>query len=134
MIVAREWMTKNVITVTPDRNIQEVAKIMKDKSIGSIVVVQGEKPIGIITEKDMVNKICAENITPANVKVGDVMTRTLVFAHAHDSVNEISRRMSLAKIRRMPIIENDKLVGIITETDLLNIIAYIQKDLYELTH
>jgi CBS domain-containing protein len=134
MIMAKDWMTKNVVTITMHRSIHDAAKLMRDKNIGSVIVVEKEKPIGIITEKDIVFKVCASDKSPSKVKVEEIMSKSLMFAHVDDSVHEIIRRMSLAKVRRMPILDKEKLVGIITETDMHNIMTYIQKELHELLH
>jgi CBS domain-containing protein len=116
---AKEIMVTNIATIEPDKNIVDAAKIMKGRRIGSLVVVKGSKPIGIITERDIVRKLIAEGKDAKNVKVKDLMSYPLITASPDDDVEVLAKRMSKNEIRRLPVVDNDgRLVGMITATDI----------------
>lgn len=132
MIKVKDWMTKNVKTVTQEDSVQEASKRMKEINGGSLIVVENEKAIGIITERDISQKLVAEDKSPGGTKVGEIMTHNLISASPEDSIMEVSKRMNLAKIKKMPIMENDKLVGIITTTDLMRVMKALKEDMIAL--
>lgn len=110
-------MNANVRTIAPDATIDEAAKKMKKYRIGSIVVVKGKKPIGIITERDMTYKIVAEGKVGA--KVEEVMSKDLKTVDKDTTLVEAVKLMSAHVIRRLPVTEKDKIVGIITSNDIM---------------
>lgn len=123
-------MNKNVKTVAREKSIYDAAKLMKDGFVASLIVVENNSPVGIITERDICYKVVAMSKDPLRTKVDEVMTRTLITAHMEDTVSEVSRRMGLAKVKQIPIIDNNRsLAGIVTSTDLIRIISHLQKDL-----
>lgn len=129
MIKTRDWMTKDVRTITKDDSIQEASKRMREINGGSLIVMDGDNPAGIITERDVSQKLVAEDKPPSGTKVEDIMTKNLISASPEDSIMEVSKRMNLAKIKKMPIMENGKLVGIITTTDLMNVMKSLKEDM-----
>lgn len=116
-----EIMTSSPITIAADATAADAAGQMRDKDIGSLVVVDAGKPIGIVTERDLVTKVAASNVQPSRVLVKDIMTSPVVAVHPHEEVAEAARLMSQRKIRRLPVVQEGKLVGIITENDILRI-------------
>lgn len=121
---AKDIMVKNVATIEPNKSILDVAILMKERSIGSLVVVEKSNPIGIITERDIVRKLVAEGRDASKVKVRELMSYPLITASPDDSFEELSKKMSLNEIRRLPVIDkNGRLVGIITATDIAKSIS-----------
>ncbi len=118
MKAVRDIMTHSVVTIDAEENVQHVAKIMAEKNIGSVAVTQLGKLVGIITERDISNKVVAENRNPVKTKVKDIMHSQLVTTGVDTSVNEASNILSEGKFRRLPVIQNGQLVGIVTETDI----------------
>jgi len=129
----KNWMSTTLATVAKNDNMVEVARTMREHSCGSVIVVDDHKPIGIITDTDIVNRVAADGLDLNKTKADDIMTRNPMTANATDLITEVSRRMNLAKIDRMPVVENGKLVGVLSTTDLKRIIRTIQKDLFEIT-
>ncbi len=126
----KNWMKKNVSTVGKNDSVLNSAVIMKDNFVSNLVVVDNGCPVGIITERDVVFKLVALSKDPEGTAVGDIMTKTLITANINDSVTEVSRRMGLAKVKQIPIVdENNTLTGIVTSTDLVRIISHFQKDM-----
>ncbi|HYS72529.1 MAG TPA: CBS domain-containing protein [Thermoplasmata archaeon] len=116
-----EIMTTTPITIPAEATAVEAAKIMRDRDIGSLVVLEHGKPTGIVTERDFVTKVAASDLQPSRVIVKDIMTSPIVAIHPHEEVAEAAKQMSQRKIRRLPVIEEGKLVGIVTENDILRI-------------
>lgn len=110
-------MTKNVSTVSPKDDLQQAAQIMKEKNVGAIPVCEGDKPVGIITDRDISLRAVAEN-KGENTSVKDVMTPNPVHGSPEMSVNEAAEKMAENQIRRLPIADNEKLQGIVSLGDL----------------
>jgi CBS domain-containing protein len=116
--VVRDIMTKNVVTIEANRTALEAAKIMAEKGISSLIVLKDQDPVGIITERDFVKKICIKELNVSHVKVIEVMSKLRTFADPEIPIEVAVQRMVNHKIRRLPIMEDGKVVGIITVTDL----------------
>jgi CBS domain-containing protein len=116
--VVRDIMTKNVVTIEVNRTALEAAKIMAEKGISSLIVLNDQDPIGIVTERDFVKKICIKELNVSRVKVNEVMSKIRTFADPEIPIEVAVQRMVNHKIRRLPIMEDGKVVGIITVTDL----------------
>ncbi|MDQ3971945.1 MAG: CBS domain-containing protein [Thermoproteota archaeon] len=114
----RNIMTKDVVTIDISRGAAEAARLMTDKHISSVIVVDREEPIGIITERDFVKKICSKELEISKVNVGEIMSRILTFAGPDTSIDIAIQRMLNHNIRRLPILSEGKVIGIITVTDL----------------
>jgi CBS domain-containing protein len=116
-----EIMTPKPVTISGAATAAEAARVMRDKDIGSLVVVDRGSPTGIVTERDLVKKVAAADVQPSRVTVKDIMTSPLVAVHPHEEVVEAAKLMSQRKIRRLPVVEDGKLVGMVTENDIIRI-------------
>ena len=109
----KEIMNK-VIVVEHDISVKEVAKIMSNRNIGSLVVLKNNKIAGIITEKDIL-----KNISSLEKKISAVMSKNVITIDLNESIDNAALIMSENKIKRLPVIDNNKLVGILTATDII---------------
>ena len=116
--VVKDIMTKSVITVDEITTALEAAKVMTDKGISSLIVLKEGNPVGIVSERDFVKKICARELQASKVSVGEIMSKIQTSAEPSTSIEVAVQRMVNHKIRRLPIIDNGKVIGIITVTDL----------------
>jgi len=114
MIKVRSIMTKDVVTIKPDSGIMEAAKLMASRSVSSLVVVDKEKPVAILSENDFIKGVISKK---ANVR--DVMSRKFIVISPSARFSEISKAMREKKIKRFPVVENGKLMGLVTETDIV---------------
>jgi len=114
----KDVMTSNVLVTSPDATAMEAAKLMAAEDRGSIVVLDGEKPVGIVTERDLFKKVVAIGLLPKNVIVRDIMSSPLISASPDQSLKSAARLMSEKTIRRLPVTDGGKLVGILTASDL----------------
>ena len=113
----REVMTPNPRSVSPNDSIQNAACIMRDEDAGAVPVVDNGRAIGIVTDRDIVVRVVAEG-GQLNSLIRDIVTGTLVSATPDMSTREAAQLMSDHQIRRLPVIENDRLVGIVSIGDL----------------
>jgi CBS domain-containing protein len=116
--VVRDIMTKQIVMIDHDKSALEAAKTMAEKGISSVFVVRDGQPVGIVSERDFIKKICAKEIPIGQVKIGDIMSKILTTADPETPIEVAVQRMVNHKIRRLPIMDGGKLVGIITVTDL----------------
>lgn len=116
--LVRDIMTKDLLTISEKDTALKAAQLMSEKGVSSLIVLSEEQPIGIITERDFIKKICLKELKLSSVKVGDMMSKIRTFASPDTNIDVAVQRMVNNRIRRLPIMENGKLVGIITVTDL----------------
>lgn len=119
MVKIKNIMKKYVVTIGPDALLSDVAKVMSNNKIGSLVVVTSGKPTGIVTDSDIVNLV-AEGKDPAKIKISDIRkSRALISVSPEDAMMDVIKVMITNNIKRLPVIENGKLVGIVTEKEML---------------
>jgi CBS domain-containing protein len=112
-------MTKAPITISPADKVDEVAGIMREKGISSLILVANGKPVGIVTERDLVHRVLALGKDPKKLMAGDVSTRPVIAVSVHCEVEDAVETMNEHKIRRLVVIDdNDHVVGIITTDDV----------------
>lgn len=114
----KDLMSRDVLSVNPDTPVTQIAKIMKDRNIGSVPVVKGDKVVGIVTDRDIVLRDVAMGKDINSVKASDVMTIGLSTATPEMDVHEAARIMSQKQVRRLPVVENDRLVGMLALGDV----------------
>ena len=112
----RDVMTPNPRTVAPGDSIQNAAQIMRDEDTGAVPVVENGRPVGIVTDRDIVVRAVADGQQARTV--GEIVTGSVVCATPGMSTREASQLMSDHQIRRLPVVENDRLVGIVSIGDL----------------
>ncbi len=114
----KDIMTKNVKTISPNATMEEAAQEMRKNKIGCLVVVEGEKPIGIITERDLAYKIIAQGKS-LETKVKEVMSSDLKTIEKDADIKQAAKLMASHVIRRLPVVEKGKLIGIVTIDDIM---------------
>jgi CBS domain-containing protein len=112
----KDVMTKTVITVDANKTVIEAAALMAENDVGNLIVMDDNTPIGIVTERDFVRRVLAKE-KPSKTKISEVMSTPLRVIDPDASLKETARRMVRKRIRRLPVIKDNKLVGIITTTD-----------------
>jgi CBS domain-containing protein len=116
--LVRDIMTKEILTISEKDTALKAAQLMSEKGVSSLIVLSDDQPIGIITERDFIKKVCLKELKLSSIKVGDMMSKIRTSASPDTSIDVAVQRMVNNRIRRLPIIDNGKLVGIITVTDL----------------
>ena len=122
--IVKNVMAKTVITIDEDSSVHEAAKIMSEKLIGCIVVTDEDKPMGIATERDILQRVVAKGLDASKVKMKDIMSKPLITVSGDTLIINATRIMQKSKVRRLLVMEKGKIVGIITERDLLRALAF----------
>jgi len=119
LVLVRDVMTKNPKVVRRDTSVQEIVATMNKFDISSVIVVQEERPVGIVTHKDIVSKVVQPRIPPDALKAIEVMSTPVVTISEDASIEEAARLMTRKRIKKLPVVSDNKLVGIITSMDLV---------------
>ena len=119
ILLVRDIMTSNVKTVRPFATVRDVVDKTNKFGIGSIVVVEEDRPIGIITERDVLRKLLEPFFDLGLVKAKDIMSTKLVTIRGDVGVEEAASLMVNKKIKKLPVVEDEKLVGIVTSVDVM---------------
>ena len=114
----REVMTRDVVTLPRDASIVEAARLMRDNGIGDVVVTDGERAEGIVTDRDIVIRAVADGKEPGSVRLDQVVSEDLTAVAPDDSVDRAVQIMRQRAIRRLPVVEAGKPVGIVSLGDL----------------
>ena len=118
-LAVRDVMTRTVVTATPDMSAAEAGKKMVENRVGNIIIVKEGRPVGIVTESDMVAKVISKNVKPGSIKLEQLMSKPLITTKSSDDINDAVLVMAQKKIRRLPVIDEEELVGIITDADVI---------------
>lgn len=118
-------LVRDVITVAPSMTVAEAARAMRDNRIGAVIVAKDERPVGIFTERDLLNKIVAEGLDPAKLEVGGYMTADPVTVDASEPLDKVFSTLAQARFRHLPITDRGRLVGIVSMTDIAGILREV---------
>ncbi len=114
----RDLMVSNVVTIEPSTSVVDAAKRMIQEEKGPLPIVEGERPVAIITDRDIIAHVVAEGRDPTSVTVDDIATRELVTIGPDQDVDEVRQLMARHELDRILVVEGDRLVGIISEADI----------------
>jgi signal-transduction protein with cAMP-binding, CBS, and nucleotidyltransferase domain len=126
---------KEIVTISADsgKTAYDVADLMKRNRVGSVIVIDKKsQPMGIITERDMVKRVCFKNVSSSRIKVEDIMSSPLITIMSYDSIDTASRVMTRNKIKRLVVLEADnRIVGMLSVFDITKHLAKILLDDYD---
>jgi len=126
---------RHVISVAPDASVLDAIKIMADKAIGALVVMQDDALLGIMSERDYARKVIIKGRSSESTRVSEIMTADVVTTSSSQTVNECMNLMTERKIRHLPVVEDDTVVGMISIGDLVEaIISDQQEEIEQLEH
>lgn len=114
----RDIMEKNVITIRYDKTVLDAACLMKENEISFLVVLKNEEPIGVVTESDFVRKLVANDKVASKVPLSEIMSYKFRSVGSSTEIEDAVQKMLNNKIRRLLVVDDEKLVGVITQTDL----------------
>ncbi len=123
MIKIEDWMSKPVKKIGSQDTLKDAVNLMAKENIGVLAIIDGDKLKGIITERDILRRVVAKNIDIEKTKVSDVMTKDPVTVNYDSSILEVTRLMSENNFRRLLVIKNGKVVGIITAKDVIEVLS-----------
>ena len=114
----RDIMEKNVITIDINETANNAANQMKENDISFLVIIKNGKPVGVVSERDFVQKLCINNQNSSDVKISDIMSYKFRWVNPTTKIEDAIQKMLNNNIRRLLILDDEKLVGVITQTDL----------------
>lgn len=114
-------MVDKVITTTRHSTVEEAVRLMNEHEIGCLIVTDNKKPVGIVTERDLLKRILAKSEDLKKIRVEEVMSTPLISVEPNVEIEDASRLMFQKSIKKMPIVKEDKLLGLVTLTDILRI-------------
>ena len=129
----RDVMVREVITVDEDSTVKEAVDIMNEFQIGSLIVLEKGKAVGIVTERDFLRRVIAEAKDAKNTRVGEIMTTPLVVVEPSADLEEAVKLMFQRKIKKLAVVDAKKLVGIVTLTDIARFQPQMIRMLKQLT-
>ncbi len=118
MTQVRDIMEKNVITIEHDKTVLDASNILKEKEISFLVIMQDGKPSGVVSERDIVRKITAEDKLASQVKLEEIMSKKFKWVEPDTAIEDVVQKMLNNNIRRMIILHDGNLAGVITQTNL----------------
>ena len=124
----KDVMNRKVIALEHWNTAQEAAKLMKKHRIGSVIIKKGNRAVGIVTERDLIEKVVASARDPSKVKLDSIMSYPLITVSPYLNIREASKKMKEHKIKRLPVVESGRLVGILTTFDILKTIPQLYSE------
>jgi CBS domain-containing protein len=114
----RDAMTENPRSIGASASVVEAARLMRDEHIGSLPITDDEELVGMITDRDITTRVVAEAADPKMTSVGDVVSRDLISVEPDEDLEEAVQLMASHQVRRLPVVENGRLVGIVAQADV----------------
>jgi CBS domain-containing protein len=114
----RDAMTEDPRSIGASESVVEAARLMRDEHIGSLPVTEGGRLIGMITDRDLTTRVVAEAAVPETTSVGDVYSRDLISVEPNNDLEEALQLMARHQVRRLPVVENGRLVGMVAQADI----------------
>lgn len=124
-VPVKDAMTINAITVTPTASVTKVADIMVNEGVGSVIIIKEDEPVGIICERDLLEKVISSDMKPSEVTARDIMTQPLITTKPGTDMLDAMRTMIQNNIGHLPVVKNGKLMGIVTVQDVLEVTPQI---------
>lgn len=128
-VQVRDIMASPPVTAPPETSVLDAARMMRERNIGSVIVQDDGRPVGIITERDLVGKVLAKGLDPKDTHLRELMSSPLLTVPPTMDVLEAAHVMALHHIRRLPVLNGAKLLGVVSERDILE----VSPDLIEVT-
>ena len=114
----RDAMTEDPRSIGPSTSVVEAAQLMRDEHIGSLPITDGDTLVGVITDRDITTRVVAEAADLATTSVGDVSSQDLISVQPDKELEEALQLMARHQVRRLPVVENGRLVGIVAQADI----------------
>ena len=122
----KDVMVTNLITIEAGATAKKAAELMDKHDIGCLIVISYGNPIGIVTERDMLKKVVLERKDPGRTKVGNIMSAPLIASNPDTDIRDAVRLMNERRIKKLPVIEEGQLIGLISLTDVIRSLAYFE--------
>ena len=125
-LTVKDVMVRDLITIKASASAMEAAEIMNKYDIGCLIVVEETKPIGIVTERDMLKRVLLLKRDPRKTRVKNIMSRPLIVSTPKTEIRDAVRVMNERRIKKLPVIEDGNLLGLVSLTDVVRSLAYFE--------
>ena len=132
MLKVKDVMVTDLVTVKADISVKKAVKVMNDFEIGCLIVVEKGQAIGIVTERDILKRVIVEGRNPEETLVRDIMSKPLIVTSPETSLEDAVEVMFKHKIKKLPVIDGGKLVGLVTFTDIARVQPVMEKTIRRL--
>ena len=122
---------RNVYSITPDARVFDALKLMADKSVGALIVIEGGRIVGILSERDYARKVILHGKSSHDLQVREIMTSSVVTVHPGQTVEECMALMTEKRIRHLPVTEGERLIGVLSIGDLVKEVIAEQRQTIE---
>jgi CBS domain-containing protein len=126
-----ELKGSGVVGLAPEASVKEAANVMREAKIGALLVMRGDRLHGILTERDILNKIVAEGLDPSEIKVHEIMTSDVVVIGPNRTVREAMKIVTEKRLRHLPVVKDGHLVGVLSGGDLTRSIVAEEEDVID---
>ena len=131
-ILLRDIMVREVVKSDLDLTVLEAAKLMKRYDVDCVVVLDQGEPVGIVTEGDIISELVSKDVKASKVRLKDIMTTPLITASPNNSLSDIAKVMASERIRKIPVMGDGELVGIVTDLDIISVSSEMNSIMAEL--
>jgi CBS domain-containing protein len=118
MTQVKDVMSSNPTTCEPRASVVDAAKVMAKEDVGPIPIVEGDRLVGLVTDRDLVVRVLAEGRDPQSTTVGEIASRDLVTVSPDEDFDRALQKLAENQVRRLPVVEGDRLVGIVAQRDI----------------
>ncbi|MCW7075717.1 MAG: CBS domain-containing protein [Candidatus Syntropharchaeales archaeon] len=118
-LAVKNIMIRDVVVAETGATVREIAKLMEDRNVDSVIILESTKPVGIVTHGDIVRNVILKEKSPNSTPVKEIMTSPLITTTPLEDLNTVTKNMYRRGIRKMPVIEDGKLVGIVADVDII---------------
>jgi CBS domain-containing protein len=125
-LLIKEVMTKNVMTIEYSAPVKKAAELMAENDIGCLIVTKEGKPTGIVTERDMLQRVLLQFRDPRITRIDDIMSTPLIASKPDTELHKALRLMNERRIKKLPIVEDGLLIGLLTLTDVVRSTGYLK--------
>jgi CBS domain-containing protein len=122
----KDVMVSNLITIEAGATVKKAAELMDKHDIGCLIVVSYGNPVGIVTERDMLGRVLLQKRDLGKTKVGNIMSAPLIASSPDTDIRDAVRLMNERRIKKLPVIEEGQLIGLISLTDVMRSLAYFE--------
>jgi len=122
----KDVMVTNLITVEAGATVKKAAELMDKHDIGCLIIVSYGNPIGIVTERDMLRRVLLQKRDLAKTKIGNVMSAPLIASNPNTDIRDAVRLMNERRIKKLPVVEEGQLIGLVSLTDVMRSLAYFE--------
>ena len=131
-MLVEEVMTRDVVTIDCNNNVYDACKIFVENKVGCLVVMDRDIIVGIVTERDTIERVILQNLDPNNTKIREIMSQNIKTIHALTPLEKAAQIMKDNNIKKLPVILNNEIVGIVTETDITQTIEVFSEAIEDL--